>query len=107
VTWLLLSKRSRWLLPRAVMPEELFLNESFTGFNRFLPNYRKLRALDEYVDNLRHAEAKALSHFDSIPSGSRTTWKRYNLTAASAGKNLTVPIAASAAVCWQKFALVR
>ena len=46
------------------MPEELFLNEKFTGFNRFLQKYRKLQAPDEYVNNLRHAEAKALSHFD-------------------------------------------
>ena len=46
--------------PRAVTPEELFIVEKFTGFNRFRQKYRKQRAQAEYVDNLCRAEAKAL-----------------------------------------------
>ncbi len=48
------------VVPRAVTPEELFIIEKFTGFNRFRQKYRKERAQAEYVDNQCRAEAKAL-----------------------------------------------
>ena len=48
------------VVARAVTPEELFIIEKFTGFNRFRQKYRKQRAQAEYVDNLCRAEAKAL-----------------------------------------------
>jgi nitrate/nitrite transport system ATP-binding protein len=45
---------------RTVTPEELFVIEKFTGFNRFRRKYRKPRSLAEFVDNFSQAEAKAL-----------------------------------------------
>jgi len=45
---------------RTVTPEELFVIEKFTGFNRFRRRYRKPQAMAECVDNLSEAEAKAL-----------------------------------------------
>lgn len=40
-----------------IAPEDLFIVEKFTGFNRFRGKYRQPRALREYVDNLRRVEA--------------------------------------------------
>jgi nitrate/nitrite transport system ATP-binding protein len=37
---------------RTVTPEELFVIEKFTGFNRFRRKYRKPRAMADFVDNL-------------------------------------------------------
>jgi nitrate ABC transporter ATP-binding subunit len=40
---------------RTVTPEELFVVEKFTGFNRFRRKYRKPQAMTEFVDNVSEA----------------------------------------------------
>jgi nitrate/nitrite transport system ATP-binding protein len=40
---------------RTVTPEELFVIEKFTGFNRFRRKYRKPQAMAEFVDDSREA----------------------------------------------------
>jgi nitrate/nitrite transport system ATP-binding protein len=45
---------------RAFTPEELFVIEKYTGFNRFRRKYRERQALAQSVDNLSQAQAKAL-----------------------------------------------
>ena len=52
--------RQAAVVNRTVSPEELFVIEKFTGFNRFRKKYRKPQALAEFVDNLGQMEAKAL-----------------------------------------------
>jgi len=52
--------RQTAVVNRTVSPEELFVIEKFTGFNRFRKKYRKPQALAEFVDNLGQMEAKAL-----------------------------------------------
>ena len=48
------------MVNRTVSPEELFVIEKFTGFNRLRKKYRKPQALAEFVDNVGQMEAKAL-----------------------------------------------
>ena len=43
-----------------VTSEELFVIDKYTGFNRFRSKYRKVKAIAEYVENLKQAEAKAV-----------------------------------------------
>ncbi len=45
---------------RTVTPEELFVIDKYTGFNRFRRKYRKQPAQAESVESLNRAEAKAL-----------------------------------------------
>lgn len=52
--------RQAQVAARTVSPEELFVIEKYTGFNRFRRKYRKRQAPAESVDNLSQAEAKAL-----------------------------------------------
>lgn len=40
-----------------ITPEDLFIVEKYTGFNRFRGRFRQPRALREYVENFRNAEA--------------------------------------------------
>jgi nitrate/nitrite transport system ATP-binding protein len=40
-----------------ITPEDLFIIEKYTGFNRFRSKFRRPRALVEYVTNLQRAEA--------------------------------------------------
>jgi nitrate/nitrite transport system ATP-binding protein len=48
-----------------VTPEELFVIEKFTGFNRFRRKYRKPQAMAEFVDNFSQAEAKPFKYSGS------------------------------------------
>ena len=52
--------RQAAVVNRTVSPEELFVIEKFTGFNRFRTKYRKPQALAEFVDNVSQLEAKLL-----------------------------------------------
>src|SRR5919106_2813939 len=47
--------RQATLVSRVVSPEELFVVEKFTGFNRFRRKYRKPQAMTEFVDNVSEA----------------------------------------------------
>src|SRR5262245_22283141 len=56
----LFEVRQAAVVYRTVSPEELFVIEKFTGFNRFRRRYREPQALAEFVEKLSQLEAKAL-----------------------------------------------
>ncbi len=56
----LFETRHAAVADRTVTPEELFVIDKYTGFNRFRRKYRKQPAAAESVENLNQAEVKAL-----------------------------------------------
>lgn len=59
-TFSLFETRHAAIANRTVTPEELFVIDKYTGFNRFRRKYRKQPAAAESVESLNRAEAKAL-----------------------------------------------
>ena len=60
---------------RMVTPEELFVIEKFTGFNRFRRKYRKPRAMSDFVDNLREVPPRPFDRAQVMLSSPAKRWR--------------------------------
>jgi nitrate/nitrite transport system ATP-binding protein len=59
---------------RTVTPEELFVIEKFTGFNRFRRKYRKPQAMTEFVDNLSEVPPPPFDGAQGMLSSPEKRW---------------------------------